>query len=193
MITAPIFWLIKIAAALGGAIIGYLISGPAIRLLYRLAFQRPAPGWMVPLGKLGGAALLGALFFFMVSLGGSGWGWGGGGGGSGDGVGPGTGPTSGDKPKPGMGTNEKATREKLVIELLGGNRVGADGRYYLLNGREPAKTLGEVEDVIKQKPDKIIANLQFTDESVALRHPAVERLRDMLQRHQVPIVMPPEN
>ncbi|GEM_PF-6173309 len=185
--TAPIFLFVKIATAIGGALLGYILSGPAIRLLFRLAFHRPVPGWFLPLGRLGGAALLGALLFFLVSLGGSGFGWGGAGG-SGTGLGPGAGKTGGDKAKPGTGTSEKATREKLVIELLGGNRVAGDQRYYLLKGQEPAKTLGEVEDLIKEKSDKFEVHVVLTDESVAASHPAVARLRELLQRYQVPTV-----
>ena len=186
---APLFLFVKIAAAIGGALMGYIFSGPTIRLLFRLAFHRPVPGWFLPLGRLGGAALLGALLFFLVSLGGSGFGWGGPGG-SGAGLGPGTGKTGAGKNKPGTGTGEKATREKMIIELLGGDRVAGDQRYYLLKGEESAKTLGEVEDLLKDKADKIEAHVMLTDESVAASHPAVARLHELLQRYQVPTVTP---
>jgi len=195
VITAPIFWLIKIAAAVGGAIIGYLVSGPSIRLLFRLALGRPVPGWFLPLGRLGGAALLGALFFMLATLGGNGLGWGSGGLGlgAGSGTGPGIAKSGADKNKTGTGKGEKATREKLVIELLGGDRVAGDQRYYLLKTDESAKTLAEVEDLIKEKPDKLEVHLKLTDESVAASHPAMARLRELLQRYQVPTVTPQEN
>jgi hypothetical protein len=195
MITAPIFLLIKVAAAIGGAIIGYLASGPVIRLLYRLAAGRPAPGWFLPLGRLAGAALLGALFFMLATLGGNGLGWGGSGLGlgAGPGAGPGAAKNGQQTGKPGIGKGDKATREKLVIELLGGNRVAGDQRYYLLGSAEPAKTLGEVEEVIKNKADKLEVHVKFTDESVAASHPAVKRLHELLQRYQVPTVTPTEN
>lgn len=195
MITAPIFWLIKIAAALGGAIIGYLVSGPVIRLSYRAAFRRPVPGWLLPLGRLAGATLAGALLFMLATLGGNGLGWGGSG--LGLGAGPGTGPgadkSGTEKGKPGRGKGEKATREKLVIELLGGHRVAGDQRYYLLKVDEPAKTLGEVEDFVKTKADTLEVHVKLTDDSVAASHPAVGRLRELLQRYQVPTVTPQEN
>ena len=190
MITAPVLLFIKIAAAAGGALVGYFVSGPIVRLLFRLAFQRPAPGWFVPLGRLGGAALLGALLFFLVSLGGGGWGWGGGG--SGFGAGPGTGKAGSEQGKPGTGKSDKPTREKLVIELLGGNRVAGDLRYYLLDSAQPAKTLAEVEALLKEKADKLEVHVGLTDESVAASHPAVARLRELLHRYQVPTVTPPD-
>ena len=185
--TAALFLFVKTAAAIGGALIGYLVSSPVVRLLYRLAFGRPVPGWFLPLGRLAGAALLGALLFFLVSLGGSGFGWGGPGG-LGIGLGPGTGKTGDGRGTPSAGA--KATREKLVIELLGGNQVGAEQRYYLLKDQEPAKTLGEVEELIKVKADKIEAHIVLTDESVATSHPALARLHELLQRYQVPTVTP---
>lgn len=188
MITEPIFWFIRIAAALGGAILGFFLSGPVLRLLYRIAFHRPVPGWLLPLGKLAGGALLGALFFFLVSIGGRGLGWGGGSG-FGTGAGPGTDKPAGDKVRAGKGAGEKSAREKLVIELLGGSRYLGEGRYYLIKREPPARTLNDVEEFIKDKADKLEVHVLLTDESVAASHPAVGRLRERLEHYQIPTVM----
>jgi hypothetical protein len=188
--TEGVYLLIRSAAAIGGAIIGYFVMGPGLRLLYRLAFQRPVPGWLLPLGRLGGAALIAALIFFFLPLGGGpGWGWGPGwGAGPGDGTGKGE---SGDKVKVTNGAKKGTVREKLVIELLGGKRYPGEGRYYLIKSEPPPRTLGEVEEHVKDKSDKLLVHVLITDESVAASHPAVARLRELLQRHQIPELLTP--
>jgi hypothetical protein len=183
----------RVAAALAGAAIVYFLSGPAWRGLYRLAFQRPMPGWLLPLAKVTaalGTALL--IFWFLVWGPGGGFGFGPGGGrGSGPG-GEGPGKSSGETDKPVAKNGKAPAREKLVIELLGGNRVGPEGRYYLLRREPPAKTINELEDVIKEKADKLEVHVVFTDDSVAASHPAVRRLRDLLQQYRIPTVTPEE-
>ncbi len=185
----PFLLFIKVPAAVGGALVGYVVSGPVVRLLYRAAFHRPAPGWLMPLGKLAGGALLGALLFFLVSLGGSG-GWGlfaGGGRGSGDGI-----ASKGEsKDKNTTGPTEPP-RERLDIELLGGTRVTGEGRYYLLGKEGQPKTLEEVEAAIKDRADKLEVHLLATDESVAKKHQARTRLSELLQRYRIPLVLPSE-
>src|SRR5689334_18126058 len=88
-ITATVFWVVRLAAGFGGALVGWFVTGPVTRLLYRGAFQRPAPGWLVSWARLGGAALVGLLLFYFLPLGGGrGFGWGPG---AGSGPGPGRG------------------------------------------------------------------------------------------------------
>ncbi|MCI0685606.1 MAG: hypothetical protein L0Y71_26205 [Gemmataceae bacterium] len=195
--TEMVFLVIRCAAAFAGVMVGYFVTGPALRLLYRLAFRRPVPGWLLPLGRLGGGMLLGALIFFFLPLGGGpGWGWGPGwGAGPGDGTAQGTqgnGGVSGDKVKPANGGKKPKpiVREKLVIELLGGKRYPGEGRYYLLKSEPPPRTLGEVEEHVKDKADKFVVHVLITDESVAASHPAVGRLHDLLQRYGLPTVQP---
>lgn len=182
-------WLIKIAAALGGAIVGFLLSGPALRLLYRLAFQRPVPAWLVPVGKFAGAAACAALFFILVSLGG-GWGFGlgPGDGGKGGGYANGDSGKTKDKRKTPDGSGPKIGRTKLEIELVGGANFKGEGRFYLVERRPPAKTLEEVETLIREQAGNLEVHLVFTDESVGEKNPPVGLLCDVLQRHGVPFV-----
>jgi hypothetical protein len=185
----PFLLFIKVPAAIGGAFVGYVASGPVVRLLYRAAFHRPAPGWIMPLGKLAGGALFGAILFLLVSLGGNG-GWGlfpGRGSGSGDGIAA-KGESNG-KSTPGK---IEPPRERLDIELLGGVRITGEGRYYLLDKESQAKTLEEVEAAIKDRADKIEIHLLATDESVAKKHQARTRLSELLQRYRIPLVLPNE-
>jgi len=178
---------------LASAVIVFFLSGPALRGLYRVAFHRPIPGWLLPLGKVTAALVTAVVvFWFLVWGPGGGWGLGPGGGPGSSQGGNGPGKSSGATDKP-LAKNGKApAREKLVIELLGGNRVGPDGRYYLLRREPPAKTLHELEDVLKEKADKLEVHVLFTDDSVAAGHPAVRRLRDLLQQYRIPTVTPEE-
>src|SRR5207244_7010437 len=105
----------RIAVAAGGALVGYFLSGPVLRALYRLAFQRPIPGWLLPLGKLGSAALIGLLIFFFLPLGGGdGWGWGPGWGAGAGGSDAKPGKTQGKQTDP---PRNRTVREKLEIDL----------------------------------------------------------------------------
>jgi hypothetical protein len=184
-----LYILIRSVVALVGALVGYVLGGIVTRLGYRFTAGRPAPGWLVPIGKVGGAGLLGTLLFWFLPLGGGeGWGWG-----PGWGMGPadGAGTAAGDgKKKDGDGSGPVTTtvREKLEIELIGGARVKSDGRYYLVKRLEPPQTLAEVEALLKPQADKLEVHLVFTDGSVATSHPAAHRLRDLLRQCEIPTV-----
>ena len=55
-VTAVLFLVLRLAAGVGGALVGWFLTGPVVRLLYRGAFHRPAPGWLLPWTRLAGAA-----------------------------------------------------------------------------------------------------------------------------------------
>jgi hypothetical protein len=192
---APFFLFVRIAAAIGGALVGYFLSGPILRMLYRLAFQRPAPAWLLPLGKLCSGAIIGLLIFFFLPLGGGdGWGWGPGWGTGAGGDGGDGGSKAGKSKSKQIASTDGAVREKLDIELLGGKKYAGDERFYLVKRTPPAKTLSEVEELLKDNADKLEVHILLTDESesVARSHPAFRRLRDLLQRYRIPTVEPPE-
>ncbi|MCS7046561.1 MAG: hypothetical protein NZO58_09420 [Gemmataceae bacterium] len=187
---ATLIWAMKIAAAVGGAIVGYAFSGPLVRLGYRLLVRRPIPAWLLPLLRVGAGAALAAVVFILVGLGGGGWGWGGDGSGAGGGA-------SGkfahqDKPATLPVASAHASRAKLEIELLGGKTSPGDGRYYLVRGQPPAKNLAELEELIRARAEQIEIHLVLTDDSVFSGHSAMTKLRDLLQRYRVPIVTAPE-
>src|SRR5207237_576250 len=113
------------------------------RLTYRLAVQKPIPRWLLPLAKVGSAALIGLLVFFLIPLGGGPGGWGYGPGlGGGPGKGPGAGgkdtgivaqdggkkrddakPTPDkEKVKPGDKDAVVSKKTSVEIEVLGGQR-----------------------------------------------------------------------
>ena len=196
-------FLISVAAGIGGAIAGWLIAGPATRLLYRLAFQRPVPRGLLPWTKMGGALALGFLLFSLVSLGtGRGWGWG-----HGTGGGPGLGPGLGGGPGPGKdGKNgkdqgkdgkektppTKSDRTELDIELISSEKYKKDGKYYLLKSVEPALSLAEVEEYFEKNHEKIQVNIVLTETSVGAGQGAVGRLRELTKKYKIPTTEPPE-
>jgi hypothetical protein len=187
-VTATVFWVLRIGLALGGVVVGWFVSGPVIRLLYRGAFRRPAPGWLMPWARLGGAALIGLLVFYFLPLGwGGGWGWGAGaGGGPGLGTGDGSAYTKAEKAaiadKNGE-TSKKNDIEALEIELVGGTRYQGEGRFYLIKRRQPAVNLGEVEAYIKKNKERLAEyiTIVLTPESVAAQHGAVLRLITIIE------------
>lgn len=191
-----LFLIVRGIVALVGGFVGWIAGGLVVRLLYRVLARRPAPGWLVPLGKAGCGTLLAVLIFLFLPLGGGdGWGWG-----PGFGIGPGTGPgqngetgeDDGKKKgnaegKGGPSQLETATRTQLDIELVGGADV-MNGRYYLINREPPPQSLAAVEETIKERSDKLEVHLIFTDASVATSHPAAWRLRELLRQYKIPMV-----
>ena len=193
-----LFWLLRVAAAIGGALVGWFGTAPLVRLLYRAAFHRPVPRWLVPWARLVGAGLFGFLIFYYLPLGGgSGLGWG-----PGPGGGPGAGPGNGSANKDGKGSTDSAkphatdknvapmpkmVLETLEIELIGGKRYKNDGlfRFYLIKRLEPAVSLDEVEDYLKKNKDRLEKDVTvvLTSESVAAQHNAVLRLNTIIERY----------
>jgi hypothetical protein len=199
-------WVLKIIAAVGGAFIGWFVSDPLARLTYRLAVHKAIPGWTLPFAKFGGAALLAANAFMLVSLGGGPGGLGFGPGlGSGVGKGPGEGgkdrgvvapngvkktddapsrPDK-DKTKPADKSPEKVVSKKVEIEVLGGNRYAGDDRWYLLRPGDKALTLKEVEALFKDSGGKLLLDVVLTDDSPDEGLGITEELRRLADRYQI--------
>ncbi|HWY88796.1 MAG TPA: hypothetical protein VNX28_18940 [Gemmataceae bacterium] len=189
-VTATVLSVLHIGLALGGVVVGWFVSGPVIRLLYRGAFRRPVPGWLMPWARLGGSALVGLLVFYFLPLGwggGGGWGWGlGAGGGPGLGTGDGSGYTKAEKAAIADKDGENSKKndvEALEIELVGGTRYQGEGRFYLIKRRQPPVNLGEVEDFIKKNKERLAeyVTIILTPESVAAQHGAVLRLVTIIE------------
>ena len=189
-LTIGLFWALRVAAAIGAALVGWFVSGPILRLAYRGLARRPAPNWLMPWARLGGAALCGLLAYFFLPLGGGGGlGWGPGAGG-GPGIGPGTGltkATPGDEGKQQSTEAAKATvkpLENLEIELIGGKRYRGDGRYYLINRREPVVTLEEVEKYLRENAAHLAeyVTIVLAPTSVDAQHGAVLRLSTVIEK-----------
>jgi hypothetical protein len=189
MPTDYLVWTFKIIAALGGAVIGWLLAGPVVRLLVRGAFHRPASSGTVFAGKICGAGLVGTLFFFLVGLGGN-FGFGPGGGGGGKGSGPGNG-GNGSADKKDQGSDKKSDtspklRPILEIELLGGEHYKDDGRFFLLHRKEPALTLKEVEQYFQKNQGNLEVRIILTAQSVSQSTNTVERLRMLADKYKLP-------
>lgn len=190
-ITGSLFWIMRVAAAVGAMIVGWFAAGPVVRLLYRGIAGRPTPRWLVPWARLAGAALLGLLAYFYLPLGGgAGFGWGPGAGG-GPGLGPGsasatksseneTEPKKSDSAKP-----AKKRPQNLEIALIGGKRYQDDGKFYLINRREPVVALEDVEKHLKENSETLAeyVTIVLAPNSVDAQHGAVLRLATVIEKY----------
>lgn len=210
--TETTFFVLRFLAAMSGAILAWFLVTPFGYLFYRIAFHKPMPHWLSPYVRFLGAGVVGALVFFLIPIGGGGGlGFGPGAGGS-PGAGAGKGSTEETKgkvassgtadsnPKPPVKPErkvpteaKKTTREQLDIELLGGAKYKGDQRFYLIGRSEPARTIAEVEDVLKQRQDSVVVHIILTDESVASQHEAVHRLRKVTNLYKIPTVEPTDS
>lgn len=188
-------FIIRLIAAVGGFVVGYLVSGPAWRVVWRVAFRQPVKPGQLPWLKVCTGLVIGTLLYTLVHLGAGGWGWGGGGGsgtGSGVGDGKGSGKSGGDgdstTKKGGPASTKNPGREIVVVELLGGTRYLGDGKYYLLDRKEPAVTIETVRDAFKKQPEKIELHVHYSPQSVGQRHEAARRLRDLAGELRIPHV-----
>lgn len=204
---------VRVIAGVGGAFVGWFVSDPLARLTYRLAIQKPIPSWTLPFAKVGGAATLGLLVYFLVRIGGGPDGWGYGPGVGGD---PGKGPGEGkdktaltkdvksDDKKPGVDDAVKpadksppaVVRKIVEIEILGGERylrVGEE-RYYLLRTTGKAMTLEEVDAYLKENRAKLELHVVVTEDSPAKGLGIREDLVERANRYEIPqVVQSPPN
>ena len=67
-----LFGIVRIIAAVGGAVVGWFGSDPLTRLAYRLAFRAATPGPLLAVMKVGCALTLSLLIYFYLPLGGGG-------------------------------------------------------------------------------------------------------------------------
>jgi len=191
-VTATVFWVVRIAATICGALVGWFATSPLARLIYRGAFHRPIPTWLLPWTRLAGAALVGLLIFYFLPLGGFGsLGWGPGAGGApGLGAGSGSGKKEDglkdDDGKNGSAQTSRMGSETLDIELIGGTRYRGDGRFYLMQGKEPVLNLEEVDDYFKKNKDRLAeyVTIVLTPDSVAPQHGAVLRLNTIIEKYE---------
>jgi hypothetical protein len=188
-LSTPFYSAIRIIVGIGGFFVGYLFSSPFWRASYWLRYRKSinTTGLLFWLKLLSGV-LLGTALYFFLPLGG--FGPGGGGTGTGAGTGNGVGPGIDNQPGKGVpGTPTKngpatSQRKVITIELLGGERYKHDGRYYLIDRKEPAVAKEQVEDLLKAEPGKLEVQLFFTDQSVHTRHPAAEAIRALARQYQ---------
>jgi hypothetical protein len=190
-LTRPFLDVIRIIVGLGGFFVGYFLSAPFIRVAYWLRYRKSisTTGYLFWLKLLSGVTL-GILLYVFLPIGWGGFGPGGGGTGNGNGKGSGTGPGIDDQPGKGVvGLPAKkgpttSQRKILAIELLGGERYKGDGKYYLIDRKEPAVAKEQVEELLKRDPSKLEVQLFFTNQSVHMKHPAAEAVRSLARKYQ---------
>jgi hypothetical protein len=184
------FLVLRLTAATGGFIVGYLIAGPIARFLFRIAFHREMPNWSAGLAKIVGGLVVAVLVFLGLPLGFGGGGLGTGGGtgaGKGPGKGEGTAKSSGSAADlgPGKGdvVSEKTTAGTgtLVIEMLGPKTADGDKCYRIQRKGMPTN-FAELEDYWnKTRPQWSRVEIVLTPTSASENDPAVDRLRKLVK------------
>jgi hypothetical protein len=169
-LTENVLQVVRIIAAIGGAVVGWFAFDPLTRLCYRLIYRTPTPVAVLFTSKGCAAAILATLIYVFIPLGGGGGlGWGPGKGGS-----PGKGPGEGgdkvvkDGPTKDGTANVKdkdktdpikppSKLDQVQIEILGGKRFEDDGkdRFYLIERKKPAVAIDEVDAYFKKQQGKI--------------------------------------
>ena len=192
----------RVIAAVGGLVVGYFLSGPLLRVFWRIAFRRPIPPRLLPWAKsvVGVGLGLVVFVFFAPFNDNGGWGFGGpggGGSGSGNGTGDGVGPSVDVKSLKSPGnkdaaTSAAATREIVVIELIRSDRYAQDSKFYLLGRKYPPVALSAVEEALNKNPAKTELHLVFTADGIGRQHGAVVRLRDLAEKLAIPVLQKEE-
>jgi hypothetical protein len=200
-VSDAVLLIVRIIATVGGAIVGWFVCDPVTRLVYRLSFKGTTPGALLFAVKLSGAVGLALLIWFFMPLGGGGggFGWGPGPGGR-PGKGPGQGgdkgpgadpsPKNGKDPKSDPVNKSDPARSPIKIEILGGPRFLNDGaaRYYLvLKKDEPARSLAEIGDYLKQYPPSLIEIVHSDDTAVDnTEESPTRKLRKLATERDIP-------
>jgi hypothetical protein len=195
-IRALFFLALRLMAAAGGFFVGWFLTTPLVSTGVWLATRKSVPRWLMAWLKLGVGMLVALLVFWYLPLG-TGGGGGGSGGGTGKGVGPGKGDSSGAQSagdgsgqKDGTGPAAKSgsatasstpATEILTIELLGGDAV-KEGRYYLIDRKQPAADSAAVGHRLDDLQAKLAGiDVVLTEQSVGESHQAVRLLVQMAQ------------
>src|SRR5437660_7828122 len=168
-LTESLLHIVKIIAAVGGAVVGWFVCDPLTRVAYRLSFKGATPASVLLLSKFTGAAALSIAAYFLVSFGSGGLGFGPGPGGL-PGKGPGQGGDKGliansDGKNGKSPTKDKVdpvkknpyAMEPIEIEIINNKRLDDidNERFFLLQRAEPPLTSGQLEDYFKKNHAKI--------------------------------------
>jgi hypothetical protein len=171
--------LVRVIAALGGAIVGWFAADPLTRIAYRVSFKGPTPMTVLLASKGVSAALLALVLYSIVGIGlGGGLGFGPGQGGV-PGKGPGQGgdktPLADGKTKsdgktdsPTKVVKKSMTIEPVEIEIIRRDDDDGSGRYFLVKGTKPALTAAELEDYLKKNHARIEVTPVLTRDSIGV-------------------------
>jgi hypothetical protein len=204
-----LFFLVRIIATIGGAVVGWFVCDPLTRLVYRLLYREATPAILLFSFKtIGAISLALAIYFLMVLGGGGGLGQGPGKGGL-PGKGPGKigakdgaadSPKKDDKPvrDPKIDNSiadpkKIPVREIVLIEVIGGERFPTDGkdRYYLLKKADQPVALTDLEDYFKQHAHKLEIKILHTDNSTVINTDMdpTRRLQKLASKYDLPSVV----
>jgi hypothetical protein len=193
-----LLFVVRFILALGGFAVGYLVTGPVVQLLMRLAFRKTLPDWALAWCKLVGGVAVALLVFWLagfLGLGGGGGGGKGSGGGTGDGKGPGSGKDSGtmfsgspnNSKAPGTASFQPAAHQgKLIVEVLGTKTADGDKCYYLYR-QAPAVNYDTVKAFLDKERSAIKAmDIVVTDKGASRNTPVVDALFELAKDANLP-------
>lgn len=210
-LTEGVLHVVRIIAAVGGAVVGWFAFDPLTRLGYRLLYRAPTPGAVLFTCKGSAAAILATLIYVFIPLGGGGGPGSGPGKGGSPGAGPGKGGTkivSDGAAKDAKGNNKDkdktdaaktpAKLERVPIEILGGTRFEDDGkdRFYLLERKKPAVSIGEIDAYFKKHEGKIEVIAVLTKDTGVdpdLIGSPLDKLRKKAAEHKIQVYTLTEN
>ena len=170
--------IVKIIGAVGGALVGWFVTDPLTRLVYRLSFKGPTPPYVLFLSKGAGSATMALILYFAIHFGGGGGiGFGPGPGGlpgKGQGVGGDKGvvPNNGSKdskpPQKDKLESPKKGIESIDIEIISIKRFDdiENERYFLVKRTEPPLTPTQLEDYFKKNHANIEVTPVMTTDSI---------------------------
>jgi hypothetical protein len=155
--------IVRIIAAVGGAVVGWFVCDPLTRVIYRLSFRNATPAALLFGVKSAGAVTMSLLIYFFIPLGGGGGGFGfgpGAGGTPGKGQGEGGDKVANEKTKDGKTTtddkNAKSPQLEMVqVQIIFRKDYKEDEKFYLLKGFDGPITAAELETYFKDNATKI--------------------------------------
>lgn len=203
-LTEGLLHIVRIIAAVGGAVVGWFVTDPLTRLGYRLWYQAATPAALLFTMKASAAAILATAIYLFMPLGGGtgGLGWGPGqGGGPGKGPGEGGGKDADIKDKPSkdakaINKDDKSAdpkndqkREPIEIEILGSKRFIDDGkmRYYHLKPKDSSLSFPELRDYFSQNKGRLLVKITLTADSVSFGNEEddpTRRLRRLMDTYE---------
>jgi hypothetical protein len=197
--------LVRVVAAVVGALVGWFVTGPIAQLLARVAFHRQLSPLALVWSKLIGAVVVGLLVFWLLPIGGwDGGGGGGKGGGKGKGAGPYTNGSGTGKGNPsdlgktgkfgGDGTGadkDKGARKVLEIEVLGLKSIKESNKIYKLDRQDPPLSWEQLEAHILAHQQEIASITIVSDPTTGVTEDrdAVKNLVKLAKKLKIPTLV----
>lgn len=190
---------VRFVVAVIAGLLGFLLVAPVVGIAYQVVARRPLPRFGEHLVRLAATIGLGLAAWLLLPIGPGGYG-------PGPGGGPGKGPGDGGGGKTiskGNGGKETTVKNStggktgdavLAIEVVTKEnyQIGSP-KFYLVDKREPPRTLEDVEKLLKDNSQKWKRmDIILYKTSPPAQDPIVTSLMDVARRHGLTPAVPPE-